>query len=593
MSRYDFIPAQYEQELTAIIRELLAEPSLDADAIARAVKRHPKDGRETFSKSEIIRGFREFAPAHGWNDASLSFIEKLRAKPVRTESGVAPVTVLTKPFPCPGECVFCPNDVRMPKSYLSMEPGAQRAAQHGFDPYGQTSTRLRAFHNNGHRIDKVELIILGGTWSHYPEAYQVWFVKRCFDAMNEFFSESTNPRTKEPTKRVGFRDFAELREQIDGRSLERTYNVVVSEFLRTLHVPKEEASWEELEAAQIENEESACRCVGLVVETRPDRIDEREVERIRRLGATKVQIGYQSLDDTVLAKNKRGHSVATTRRAMRLLRLAGFKVHAHWMPNLLGSSAEKDIADFANIFADKDFRPDELKIYPCSLIESAELMKFWERGEWRPYEQEELIGVLVDCMKQVPHWCRLTRIIRDIPSHDILVGNKSTNLRETAQQAAAQRGVKLNDIRAREIRGCTFDQEELKTRETEYDTASGREHFLEVTTKDDRIVAFLRLSLPSMRSFIDEIEESAMIREVHVYGSVAAIGERASHKPQHLGLGKKLIDRAAEIASKAGFRDLAVISSIGTRAYYRDAGFMRGRLYQHRPLKKPDTAPNE
>lgn len=577
-SRYDFIPERYEQELTAIIGELLEEPTLDADAIARAVKRHPKDGRETFSKSEIIRGFRKFAGAHGWNARAPRFVEKLKAKPVRTESGVAPVTVLTKPFPCPGECIFCPNDVRMPKSYLSMEPGAQRASQHGFDPYGQTYTRLRAFHNNGHRIDKVELIILGGTWSHYPEEYQIWFIKRCFDAMNDFFEIPQGKYAKGD-------DFAALAETIDGRKLERNYNVVVSEYLRRAHaLDAESATWAELEAAHTKNEESACRCVGLVVETRPDRLDEAEVERIRRLGATKVQIGYQSLSDEVLRLNKRGHDVATTRRAMRLLRLAGFKVHAHWMPNLLGSDPQADVADFGRVFSDPDFRPDELKLYPCSLIESAELMKFYESGAWRPYSHEELVDVLVRCMEQVPRWCRLTRIIRDIPSHDILVGNKLTNLREVAEQTAIDRGVRRENIRAREIRGGTFTAEELKWIETEYETGIGRELFLEVTTASDQIVAFLRLSLPSGPSFLPEVAASAMIREVHVYGAVAAIGERDPTKPQHLGLGKKLIDRAAELSRSAGFRDLAVISSIGTRRYYEDAGFARGRLYQHRAL---------
>lgn len=582
-SRYDFIPEDYEQELRAIIGELIAEPAIDADAIARAVKRHPKDGKYTFSKSEIIRGFRWFAKSSGWEREAPRFIERLRAKPVRTESGVAPVTVLTKPFPCPGECIFCPNDVRMPKSYLSMEPGAQRAAQHGFDPYGQTFTRLRAFHNNGHRIDKVELIILGGTWSHYPEAYQIYFIKRCLDAMNDFF---TAPQPYEKGD-----DFAALTETIDGRTLERSYNVVVTDYLRSahrVHANEEEASWAELEAVQKINEESACRCVGLVVETRPDRIDEAEVARIRRLGATKVQIGYQSLDDRVLAMNKRGHDVAATRRAMRLLRLAGFKVHAHWMPNLYGSDAKKDVEDFARIFEDADFRPDELKIYPCSLIESAELMKFYEAGAWRPYEHEELLSVLVECMSRVPRWCRLTRIIRDIPSHDILVGNKLTNLRETAESEAKKRDKRLWDIRAREIKGESFDARALETIETEYETGAGREYFLEVVAPGDRIVAFLRLSLPKTRSFLEEIAQSAMIREVHVYGAVASIGERDPEKPQHLGLGKKLIDRAAELARASGYRDLAVISSIGTRRYYEDAGFTRGALYQHRALVPGD-----
>jgi elongator complex protein 3 (tRNA carboxymethyluridine synthase) len=582
-ARYEFEPERYERELVAIITELLGVEALDARGLARVLKKHPKDGRAIFSKSDLIRGYRALEPRYGWGRIDPYFVDKLRAKPIRTESGVAPVTVLTKPFPCPGECIFCPNDVRMPKSYLSMEPGAQRAAQHAFDPYGQTFTRLRAFHNNGHRVDKVELIILGGTWSFYPERYQVWFIERCFDAMNDFARSSgqgVDPKSSG-------RDFKDLDRAIDGRSMDESYNSIVSAYLKRhldgrLIDTRESSSWESLERAHAENAAGGCRCVGLVVETRPDHISEAEVIRIRRLGATKVQIGYQSLSDEILAKNARGHDVAATRRAMRLLRGAGFKIHAHWMPNLYGSTPERDVEDFARIFEDPDFRPDELKIYPCSLIESAELMKHFESGAWRPYTHEELLEVMIGCMARVPRYCRLTRVIRDIPSHDILVGNKMSNFREVAERAADARGVRSADIRAREIRCDPFDPGSLSLVETEYETSVGREHFLEIATAEDRLVGFLRLALPRTPSFVAEIGESAIIREVHVYGLVAGLGERGEGKAQHLGLGRRLIDRASSIAAGAGYRDLAVISSIGTREYYGALGFETNGLYQHR-----------
>ena len=324
--------------------------------------------------------------------------------------------------------------------------------------------------------------------------------------------------------------------------------------------------------------------MGLALETRPDEVDEDEVARIRRLGATKVQLGFQSLDDRVLAANKRGHDVETTRRAVGLLRRAGFKIHAHWMPNLLGATPGSDVADFERLFSDPALRPDELKIYPCSLIESAELMRFFESGEWRPYAHGELLAVLSAALERTPRYCRITRMIRDISSDDIVEGNKLTNFREIAQRALEGRGGRCRDIRAREIRGRSFAQADLTLRETRYASAHGEECFLELVTPGDEIVAFLRLSLPEPRAFIEEIAGSALVREVHVYGAAQDLGARSGKKAQHRGMGARLLDEAARRARDAGFRDLAVISAVGTRAYYRKQGFGDGILYQHRRL---------
>ena len=505
-------------------------------------------------------------------------------KPVRTASGVAPVTLLTKPHPCPGRCIFCPSDVRMPKSYLSDEPGAQRAAQHRFDPYAQTLSRLRTYHHTGHRVDKVELIVLGGTWSSYPEPYQLWFVKRSFDALNDF-ARWRDGELAAPAE-AGMQ-WAELEERIDGSRLDRNYNRIVSDWAESHgngQQATEAAGWAELARVQRANETCAARCVGLVVETRPDHLSAEEVLRIRRLGATKVQIGYQSLSDEVLAANRRGHDVAATRRAMRLLRGAGLKIHAHWMPNLYGSSPAGDVEDFARIFADPDFRPDELKIYPCSLIESAELMRYWRDGRWRPYDHDELLEVLVQCLHRTPEYCRLTRVIRDIPGTDIVDGNRMTNFRQLAETELVRRDLPARDIRAREVRHRDVAVEEAELRETRYATSVGEEHFLQYVTPDDRLAAFLRLSLPAAAVEIGEIAASAMIREVHVYGRLVAIGERRDGRSQHGGLGSRLVERAAELAAAAGFTDLAVISAVGTRDYYRRLGFNDGELYQHRRL---------
>ena len=580
-STYAFSPERYEEELAALIGELDELPDIDGEGYRQALRRHPKDGRGFFSKSEIIRGFRHLNAALGWGRDEGEFVARLRMKPVRTASGVAPVTLLTKPHPCPGRCIFCPSDVRMPKSYLSDEPGAQRAAQHRFDPYAQTLSRLRAYHHTGHRVDKAEIIVLGGTWSSYPEEYQLWFVKRSFDALNDF-ERWRDGRLRTPD--ASGPEWRKLGERIDGTAIERTYNSIVSDWAdgrRNGRRATESATWDELARVQRLNETAVARCVGLVVETRPDHLTTDEVLRIRRLGATKVQIGYQSLSDEVLAANRRGHDVAATRRAMRLLRGAGLKIHAHWMPNLYGSSPQADVADFERMFADPDFRPDELKIYPCSLIESAELMSYWRDGRWRPYEERELLEVLVECLRRTPEYCRLTRVIRDIPGTDIVAGNRKTNFRELAEAELERRGLAARDIRAREVRHREVAAEELELRELCYSTSVGEERFLQYVTPDDRLAAFLRLSLPVEPVEIPEIARSAMIREVHVYGRLVGLGERRAGRSQHLGLGARLVERATHLSAAAGFDDLAVISAIGTRDYYRRLGFGDGELYQH------------
>ena len=585
-STFQFEPEVYEKQLAALIAEIEVLALFDQASYESVLRRYPKDGSGFFSKSEIIQGFRYLSRKLEWARDEVAFLEKLRMKPVRTLSGVAPVTVLTKPYPCPGKCIFCPSDVRMPKSYLSDEPGAQRAAQYQFDPFNQSLSRLLTYHNTGHNVDKAEVIVLGGTWSSYPEAYQIWFVKRCFDALNAFSPETPTPYVTRPKTAFDFRD---MNVEVDGRSMARSYNSIVAGALDCLEPtvsPLEEADWGALELAQKRNESAVARSVGLVVETRPDNLHLEEVLRIRRLGATKVQIGFQSLSDRVLALNRRGHDVADIRRATKLLRQAGFKIHAHWMPNLLGSTPELDVEDFDRLFDDPDFRPDELKIYPCSLVESAELMGYYERREWLPYSQSELTWVLTECLRRTPEYCRITRVIRDIPGTDIVTGNKVTNLRQVAEEEIRLRGLESRDIRAREIRHRSVDPSRLTLRRLDYDTGLGREVFLQFVTPEDRIAAFLRLSLPARQIQIPEIESSAMIREVHVYGHLAAIGQRQGARSQHLGLGRRLIRHARKIATEKNYRNLAVISAVGTRPYYRRLGFSDGPLYQHLELNR-------
>ena len=572
--------------LLPLLHEIVAAQTLTPKRLNRLQRRYPKAEGGLFSRSELIQAWRELAGTQGLPtcEEREDVLLRLRRKPQRSASGVTPVSILTRPHPCPGECIFCPADVRMPKSYLADEPGAQRAEQNAFDPYLQTWTRLQTYWHTAHPTDKIELIILGGTWSFYPEHYQIWFIKRAFDALHDF-GRGVDRRAAVldalATESALHPEAQRVEAQVDGLVMQRNYNQVVGEVWRgeLQRSPLSEyATWEELEAAHQENETAACRCVGLVIETRPDHISEDEVLRVRRLGCTKVQIGIQSLNDAVLTANRRGHDVVATRRALRLLRRAGFKIHAHWMPNLYGSTPDEDVVDFARLFDDVDFRPDELKIYPCSLIESAELMQRYEDGSWRPYSHDELLDVLTACLRRAPEYCRLTRVIRDIPSTDIVVGNKLTNFRQIAEGELARQGGRSRDIRAREIRQRQVQAGDLRLAEQRYQTSCSEEVFLQFITEQRDLAAFLRLSLPTDAPLTAELRDAAMVREVHVYGQALRLGEAAPGAAQHLGLGRRLLERAAELARRAGYARLAVISATGTRAYYRRRGFVDGEL---------------
>jgi elongator complex protein 3 len=598
----------HREPLLEILKVVIHEPEkFKGKNINKLLHKHDRPDGGLYSRSQLIYAYRNMAGKYGLPPYDNTVLARLRRKPVRTSSGVTPVTVLTKPFPCPGECIFCPSDIRMPKSYLADEPGAQRAGQHGFDPYLQTHSRLQAYHDLGHPTDKIEIIVLGGTWSFYPETYQIWFIKRIFDAMHDFGKGVNRSAEVEAALKAASQfhpDNHHPEETVAGKTMQQTYNQVVqrlytAEMRRSREVAQELATgtrertvidefatWEELTAVHQENETSPARSVGLVIETRPDHISMEEVLRVRRLGCTKVQIGFQSLNNEVLALNKRGHDVAATRRAAKLLRQAGFKIHAHWMPNLYGSSPEKDIEDYHRLFDDPDFRPDELKLYPCSLIESAELMQVYEAGKWQPYTRDELMTVLLDCFRNTPEYCRLTRVVRDIPGTDIVDGNKATNFRQLVDQALAKTGERSPEIRAREIRHRQVSRDDLRLDEVWYESGIGDEVFLQVITEERDIAGFLRLGLPRRedRAITEELNGAAMIREIHVYGQAVNIGESQDGRAQHAGLGTELIERAVAIAKEHDYQRLAVISAIGTRGYYRKRSFADGTLYQVRAL---------
>ncbi len=522
-------------ERRELAQQILREIRSGSD-VTRTTRQHPLPEGGYLPKSVLVAVYHELVNSGEWQpDGAL--LARIRMKPVRTLSGVTTVTVLTKPYPCPGKCIFCPTDARMPKSYLPDEPGAMRGVQNDFDPFLQVRSRLDALAAVGHPTDKVELLILGGTWSAYRKDYQEWFVRRCFDAMNG---------TDAPT----------------------------------------------LEQAHHLNETAEHRCVGLVIETRPDEVTgskgPRELAWLRSLGVTKIQMGAQSLDDRVLLLNKRGHTVQETLDAVTMLRAAGFKVVLHWMPNLLGATIDSDRADFTHLWHAEQggwgFCPDEIKIYPCQLLANADLYEYWQRGEYIPYTQEELIRLIADVKPTIPPYCRVNRIIRDIPSTNVVAGNRRTSLRMDVFEELKRRGQSCRCIRCREVKNDVVDPAELKLVDSVYDTPTSREHFLQFVTPEDHIAGYLRLSLPGknapdLSGALPDLAGAALIREVHVYGQSLAVGEEQAGAAQHAGLGTHLLEKARRIAAEAQYRRLAVIAAVGTRLYYEGRGFQRGEAY--------------
>jgi len=502
-----------------------------------AQREHPKpDGGGFIPKHAMVAVYYQMIESGEWEEDE-ALLSKIRMKPTRTLSGVTTVTVLTRYHPCPGECIFCPLEEKMPKSYLSEEPGARRGLENKFDPYAQVHNRIRALKAVGHPTDKIELLILGGSFSAYPMNYQEWFVRRCFDAMNKVN-------------------------------------------------PEDDPKFNTLLEAQARNVNAQHRNVGMVIETRPDMIGKGDLPWFRYLGVTKVQMGAQSLDNHILARNKRGHTAEDTLRAAALLRAGGFKIVLHWMPNLLGATPDSDREDFTRLWGEGAYCPDELKIYPCQLLENTELYDIWQRGGYEPYSEATLLDLITDIKTIVPRYCRINRIIRDIPSTYVVAGNKNTSLRQDIQREMKHRGTRCECVRCREVRQKKVTAESVSLHDLTYHPAHAEEHFLSFDTPDDKLAGFLRLSLPKDTYYtnIIDLEEAAIIREVHVYGQSLEVGEERSGIAQHSGLGTRLIEEAERTAKEKGYKRLAVIAAVGTRTYYAERGFELGGFYMLKNL---------
>ncbi len=483
--------------------------------------------QEKFPSNIILRKKYRAMVKDGKLSPNANLDKLLVTKKMRSLSGVSIITVLTKPWPCPGECLYCPTEKDVPKSYLSSEPAVMRAILCGYDPYKQVRARLDSLKLEGHPTDKIELIIIGGTFSVLSKDYQEEYIKKCLDALN-------------------------------GSKSER------------------------LENAKKKNETAKHRCVGLTLETRQDYITKKEVEWFRYLGATRVELGVQSVFDDVLRLNKRGHDVESTINATKLLKDAGFKICYHMMPNLPGSDLKKDLEMFKIIFTDARFQPDYVKIYPCVVTKGSELYDLWKKGKYKPYSDKDLEKLICEIKRVVPYHVRIMRLIRDIPSSEIEAGSKVSNMRQNAQIKLAAENAACKCIRCREAGLKEAHGGEVKLLKDEYPASEGKEIFLSYELLDRNVLyALLRLRFPG-KIYLPELKDSALIREVHTYGQQIKIGK--SGETQHKGLGKKLILESEKIARKNGYKKIAIISGVGVRGYYRKLGYSLDGEYMKKAL---------
>ncbi|MCX6762048.1 MAG: tRNA uridine(34) 5-carboxymethylaminomethyl modification radical SAM/GNAT enzyme Elp3 [Candidatus Moranbacteria bacterium] len=497
-----------------------------------------------------------------------AFEKILISKKIRTRSGVAVVAVLTKPYPCPGKCLYCPSEAKMPKSYLKNEPAVMRAISVKFSPYKQVQKRLHALELNGHKTDKIELIVMGGTFSYFPKTYQNWFITECFRAVNEYGKKIKSPFLCH--SREGGNPVCKLKDaRLDSRLRGNDINCAVPKsIIKNLK--------KDLLTEQKKNETAKRRIIGLTLETRPDYISEKEILNFRTLGCTRVELGVQSVFDDVLKKNNRGHNVAETIRATKLLKNAGFKINYHIMPGLYGSDALKDYQMFKTLFSSPDFQPDMLKIYPTVVLRDSALYSAWKKGKYQALDDKQFEKFILRVKKNlIPPYVRIARLVRDVPAESIIAGPLVSNLR----QMIAEKSQCLC-IRCREVGGDFSPNEGIVLNRIDYDASDGKEIFLEYATKDTKkLFALLRLrinplELENRKTTVPALKNSAIIREVHTYGTMTQIDKKNSKSPQHIGLGKKLIAEAQKIAKQEfGLQKIAIISGVGAREYYRKLGY--------------------
>lgn len=507
------------------------------------------------SRKEVIKVIRQASAIYSLstlpkNQDILEFLDKsdparqlLMVKPVKTSSGVVVIAVMPKPYTCPhGRCIYCPGGIpnNTPLSYTGREPVTRQAQKVAFDPYLQIRSRLSHIYSLGHEIGKVELVIVGGTFPFMPENYQRDFVKSCFDALNDNGNDSRNSS--------------------------------------------------DLTEAMRSNETARSRCVGLTVETKPDYCKAKHLDLMLDMGVTRVEVGVQSLQAEVIKAINRGHTIGDVVECFRITRESGFKIVAHMMPGLPGSSPTKDIDDFCTLFESSLFKPDMLKIYPTLVLERTPLFNLFKAGKYKPYTVEEMAHVLAEVKKRIPPWIRLMRVQREIDASEIIAGPVCGNLRQIVLQKLKAQGLKCKCIRCREIGtqdSSSVPADSIFMNRIDYDASNGREVFLSFETDDhSKLLGFLRL-----RSIVNShrkelAQDCAIVRELHVYGLLLNVGsQKTSKSSQHTGYGLKLMQEAEKISrDEFGARALFVISAVGTREYYRKMGYMLHGPYMAKVL---------
>ncbi len=481
----------------------------------------------------------------------------LKKKPTRTISGVAVVAVMCPPHKCPhGRCLYCPESTIAPPSYTGEEPAALRARMYDFNPYQQVYNRLLQLESIGHPLDKVELIIMGGTFPSRFLCFQEWFITQCLQAMVDFGVETP---------------------------------MIVSGNGKKTHKGSEKFQY--LEDVQRTNEYSSVRCVGMTFETRPDYSKMEDVDRMLHMGVTRVELGVQTIYNYIYHRIRRGHTVEDTVEATRILKDSGIKVAMHLMPGLF-SDPERDLRIFQRLFTDERFKPDMLKIYPCLVTKGSKLHELWKKGEYKPYTTEEAVDLIFQVKKILPKWVRTMRIQRDIPSQLIEAGVKKSNLGELVYNRLKYEDVQCQCIRCREVghqaaNGITTHQDDIQLLKESYRASEGEEHFLSVEdVHSDVLLGFLRLRMPSSHAHRSEIShDTALVRELHVYGPMMPLGEREDELWQHRGYGEELLKEAERISQEEhDKREIIITSGIGVRNYYRKFGYERKGPYMAKKL---------
>ena len=472
-------------------------------------------------------------------------IPVLRRKATRTISGVAVVAIMTEPYPCPQPepCAYCPGGPTqgVPQSYTGHEPAAMRGSQNSYNPYLQVRSRIDQLTAIGHKVDKVELIVMGGTFPATQPEYQASFIAHALDAITGKHSES-------------------------------------------------------LEQAKQNAETSKIRNVGITVETRPDWAKQSHVDAMLDMGVTRIELGVQNPDDEIYKLVGRTHTVADVVEATRIAKDSGLKTVYHMMPGMPGSDPTKDLEAFKRVFGNPEFKPDMIKIYPCLVLEGTRAYAWFREGSYQPYSTEQAVSLIAEIKKMAPQWLRIMRVQRDIPARLIISGVRKSNLRQLVQQKLASEGERCRCIRCREIGHQTCvgkvkpTMENVKVLSTKYEASNGTEIFVSAEDQEnDALVGYLRLRIPSEEAHRTEINSvpSAIVRELHVYGPLVPVGARPGKAWQHKGFGEKLLNEAERIAvAEYDLRKLLVISALGTKRYYMRLGFERDGVYVSKRLEK-------